>query len=113
MSEPNLNTSQEPQVVLERLLRCMTQDERVFGEPISQVLFGWTWDDEGNAAVLAEDYLRQIREQGYPLPSDFADVPCPHAWSDEDEKLVRHEFALFLRHWRERILQKLEKELST
>jgi hypothetical protein len=41
------------------------------GEPASQMLFGWAWDDDANAAMLAEEYLRTIREEGYPVPSGF------------------------------------------
>ena len=54
----------------------------VFGEPISQVLFGCAWDDEANAAWITNDYLREIREQGYSLPSDFGDSPGEKGWKD-------------------------------
>ena len=80
----------------------------VFGEPISQVLFGWAWDDEANAASLADDYLREIRAQGYPLPSDFGDSHCPKGWTEEGREQITREFVSFLRHWRERILHRLE-----
>lgn len=36
------------------------------GEPISQMLFGWAWDDETNARSLAHEYLREIRRQAIP-----------------------------------------------
>jgi hypothetical protein len=85
----------------------------VFGEPISQVLFAWAWDDEANAASLADRYLREVHGQGYPLPSDFGDAPCVKGWTEEDEQQVRLEFAAFLRHWRECILQMLEEENSS
>ena len=80
------------------------------GEPISQMLFGWAWDDETNASSLADEYLREIRRQGYPLPSDFGDAPCPNGWSHEDEQQARIEFMAFLRHWRERVLQVVEEQ---
>jgi hypothetical protein len=183
MSVDNPSTSPEPQLVLERLLGCMTTAERedlililvgilirrdpdqrvdgndetedsqcesnipeiddwimsawppdwpgrnlveldnvgdpgawlsnLGGERISQVLFGWAWDDETNAIALADEYLREIRLQNYPLPSDFGDAPCPNGWSQEDEQQIRFEFMAFLRHWRECVLQKLERENSS
>lgn len=85
----------------------------VFGEPISQVLFGWAWDDEANAMSLADEYLREIRRQGYPLPSDFGEAPCPDGWSYEDEQQTSLEFVAFLRHWRESILQAVERQNSS
>lgn len=83
------------------------------GEPISQMLFGWAWNDERNAAALASEYLREVRQQHYPLPSDFGDTPCPNGWSQEDEQQARHEFIAFLGYWRECVLQMLEKENSS
>jgi hypothetical protein len=81
----------------------------VMGEPIEEVLFG-SGDIESTAAGMAEDYLHEIREQSCPLPSDFGDEPSHEGWTDEDENQVRLEFVAFLRHWRERILQTLEKQ---
>jgi hypothetical protein len=86
--------------------------EKLEGEPISQTLFGWNWNDEATAAMLADDYLRTIRELGYPLPSDYDNEAesAGDGWTKEDEKLVRAEFVAFLKHWRERILATLEAQ---
>lgn len=53
--------------------------------------------------LLAVQYLTTIREQGYPLPSDFGDSPGPgDDWTEEDEAQVSREFRAFLACWRER-----------
>ncbi|HZL34881.1 MAG TPA: hypothetical protein VFC78_06195 [Tepidisphaeraceae bacterium] len=73
------------------------------GEPVAQVLFGWAWDDEANAANLAEEYCRRVTELGGSLPSDF----------DEDtdsEDLVQADFVGFLKEWRNRVLATIEKQ---
>jgi hypothetical protein len=84
--------------------------EQVIGNPISEVLFGLPLTEDGIAESLADDYLRTIREQGFPLPSDFGDEPTGGGWTPEDEAKVRAEFVAFFRHWRERVLQVLEKQ---
>jgi hypothetical protein len=61
-------------------------------------------NEEENAAFLAADYLVEIREQGYPLPSDFGDESGPKdGWTESDEALVISEFRTFLACWRERV----------
>jgi hypothetical protein len=72
-------------------------------------LFRFT-DQQPIIEDLALDYLRAIRKQGLPLPSDFGDDPSEEEWTADDEKQVRGEFAAFLEHWRERVLQTLEKQ---
>ncbi len=84
---------------------------RVIAEPVAYVLFGSAEDIESPASYLAQDYLFEIREQGYPLPSDFGDDPVPSdCWTDEDEEQVRTEFIAFLEYWGERVLATLEKQ---
>lgn len=83
------------------------------GEAVSQILIGWAWDDEANAETLADEYLRSIRELGLPLPSDFGDDPCFDGWTEEDEQQTRREFVAFLRHWREVVIQTLERQTSS
>ena len=86
--------------------------EKMEAEPISQTLFGWDWNDEATAAMLADDYLRMIRELGYPLPSDYDNEAesAGDGWTEEDEALVRAEFVAFIKHWRERILTTIEEQ---
>jgi hypothetical protein len=83
-----------------------------FGEPVSQMLFGWAWDDDSNAEMLAEEYLRAIIEEGHYPPSYYGDEDgaSDESWTEEDEKLVCADFITFFRHWRERILKTIEKQ---
>ena len=82
----------------------------VIGNPVSEVLFGLPLNADSEAALIAEDYLRTIRDQDFPLPSDFGDEPTGGGWTQEEETEVGAEFAAFFRHWRERVLQVLEKQ---
>ena len=84
--------------------------EEVIGNPISEVLFGLPLNADSEAAMIADDYLRTIRAQDFPLPSDFGDEPTRGGWTPDDEAQVRADFAAFFRHWRERVLQSLEKQ---
>jgi hypothetical protein len=86
--------------------------EKLEGEPLAQTLFGWNWDDEANAAMLAEEYLRAIIEAGHFPPSYYGDEASAgdDGWTEEDEKLVQAEFVAFFRHWRERIVATIEKQ---
>lgn len=84
--------------------------DQVISSPISEILFGLPLDEDGIAESLADDYLREIREHGFPLPSDFGDAPTEGGWTPEEEAQVRQEFIAFFRHWRERVLQTLEKQ---
>jgi hypothetical protein len=87
--------------------------EQVIGNPVSEVLFGLPLNDDVIAELIADDYLREIRKQGFPLPSDFGDTPTDNNWTDDDERQVRADFAAFFRYWRERVLQALEKQNSS
>jgi hypothetical protein len=84
--------------------------EHVLGNPVSEILFGLPLNEDGIAAELADDYLRAIREEGFPLPSDFGDKPTNGSWTPEEESQVRAEFVAFFRHWREQVLQALESQ---
>jgi hypothetical protein len=66
--------------------------------------------EENTAAMLAPDYLRAIREAGFPLPSDFGDNPQGNGWTDEDEQQVTAEFTAFFCHWRECVFEVLERQ---
>jgi hypothetical protein len=70
--------------------------------------FEWFCDlssDHENAAEVAREYLLTIREQGYPLPSDFSDSPVgPEDWSDEDQDATRTEFLAFFSYWRHLVI---------
>jgi hypothetical protein len=74
------------------------------GERIFEVLFG-SVDYEQVAEHLAQAYLDEIQEQGYPLPSDFEE-----GLEDWEEAKVRQEFVAFFRHWHARVLQVLESQ---
>jgi len=78
-------------------------------ENVVACLFGFE-DDQSLIECLVFDYLREMRDKGIDLPSDFGDEPNPDGWTADDENQVRAEFAAFLRHWRERILKTLEKQ---
>ena len=80
-------------------------DENVLTE-----LFGVPCQHEIRAEQLADSYLRKIREEGYPLPSDFDDDPVYSGWTDEDELGVRAEFRAFLAQWRESVIATLERQ---
>ncbi len=84
--------------------------EQVIGSPLSELLFGWTWDVDDQAACMAEDYLTTIREQGYPLPSDFGEDATDGEWTPEEEKQGTAEFVSFFHEWRERVLDTIEKQ---
>ena len=87
----------------------------ILGEPILQVLFGWSWDDVSSANTLAQEFLRTIREAGYPLPSDFDEdsESTGDGWTESDEAQATTEFVGFLRHWRERVMKSIEKQKPT
>ena len=82
----------------------------VLGNPVSEILFGLPLIEDGIAAEVTDDYLRKIRAEGFPLPSDFGDSPTRNGWTPEDEAQVQAEFVAFFRHWRECVLQALEQQ---
>ena len=72
------------------------------------------FDDDETVGDLACDYLSTIREQDYPVPSDFGYDPAgPNDWTEEDEDMVRGEFLAFLSHWRERVVTTLERQRAS
>ena len=78
--------------------------EGVLGDSTFERFCDLSSDDE-NAAAVAREYLSTIREQGYPLPSDFSDSPAgPEDWSDEDEEAARTEFLAFFSYWRHLVM---------
>lgn len=82
----------------------------VFGEPILEVLFDCNGADDRQAKYMAQDYLQQIRAQGFPLPSDFDEDPTYDSWTADDERQVQLEFVGFLQRWRQRVLTALEQQ---
>ena len=69
--------------------------------------------DRENATEIAQEYLSTVREQGYPLPSDFSDAPNgPEDWTDEDDDLVQTEFRAFLSYWRQMVLRTIAAQSS-
>jgi len=61
--------------------------------------------DHENAAELAREYMSTIREQGYPLPSDFSDSPVGQEdGTDEDEVAAQAEFLGFFSYWRHLVI---------
>lgn len=70
----------------------------LFGLPLND------WDMTG----IAQDYLIKLRQNGFPLPSDFGNEPTHEGWTAEEQTDVAKEFEQFFRQWRERVLQALE-----
>ncbi|NLX13727.1 MAG: hypothetical protein GXY44_08765 [Phycisphaerales bacterium] len=58
---------------------------------------------------MANSYLHEVSDLGYPLPGEYAE-PSYRGWTKEDEAETTAEFVAFLRHWRERVLQALEEQ---
>ena len=87
-------------------------DEHLHGE-VFDTLFGVPLENGRLAEYLAEDYLIEIRKQGYPVPSDFGDSPVYHGWTEKDEAEVRDSFVSFFQEWREQILAILEEQNPT
>lgn len=79
------------------------------GEPLAEIVLNHAYDDAAIATELAEQYLSEIRGQGFPLPSDFGDDPYYDGWSEEDFESVQSEFVAFLEHWREEARQAVDK----
>jgi hypothetical protein len=65
----------------------------------------YRWDMTG----IVHNYLIELRQNGFPLPSDFSNEPTYEGWTVEDETEVAKEFEQFFRQWRERVLQALER----
>ena len=55
------------------------------GEPIVDVLFASYGLIEDISGDMANEYLHEIRQQGYSMPSDFGDNPTYDSWTDEEE----------------------------
>ena len=65
-------------------------------------------DDEGNlSGVLAEEYLEEVKSQGYLLPSDFDDEGKMETL--DDLAMVQADFRGFLATWRERAVPLIRK----
>lgn len=62
------------------------------------------------AASMAQEYLSDIRAEGYPLPSDFDGVPREGLWTPEEEVQVAQDFVYFFWHWRDRVIHALERQ---
>ena len=80
--------------------------EEVLGEDVADFLFGTAWNDAANAQDLAEAYRAELKNRRLDLPSDFDGAEE----TISDVALFQEEFAAFLRHWRERVLTKLEAQ---
>lgn len=75
-------------------------------------LFGVPFDFDEISRILAEDYLTEMREKGFPIPSDFNDdlkTSENEMWHPQDEEDATEDFDRFLRTWRRNILELLEK----
>jgi len=82
----------------------------VNGERISEVLFGYIFDDKNYAATMAEEYLIHTCELGIDPPSRFMDENSEEEWTDEEKEEASASFEKFLKHWRETILLTLEEQ---
>jgi hypothetical protein len=79
------------------------------GERISEMLFGSAWDDEAHGQGLAESYIEELANLGADLPSDFIS-PNDGEEDVDNVAIVEPEFIAFLKAWRERVLETIEKQ---
>ena len=86
--------------------------QNIFPERITEVLFGSAWHDEETAEDMAVSYLKEMIDQGYPVPSDFCDIPDGSSKAEADFLQVQEEFRYFLQAWRGNILKAIEKTTS-
>lgn len=79
------------------------------GDPASVILRDLPNYEEHLAKCLAEDYFRALDEQKFDMPWDFGDDPKDPKWIAECQAGVQQEFIAFLRHWRARAQDLLDK----
>lgn len=80
-------------------------------EGASYYILGSTENDRYNSEYLAEAYLDDISEQGFPRYRDFCDTEEEIEEMDEQEKKdIIADFIGFLKTWRERVIATIEKQ---
>jgi len=75
-------------------------------------LFEVPFDYDELSQFLAEEYLTEMHETGFPIPSEFNDdlkTSEDEMWHPQDEEDAREDFDRFLRTWRRKVVEILEK----